>query len=208
MPPDARAGAAHPCLLDACRQSVNHVHGGPLEWLAMKLAFRAAPTAEAARARDALEAALRPPHARGRRGHRAPGRRRVHAGDAARPSGAGQADLRHEPGHGRLPAQQLRSGRRLLARIERAQRVDALPLADADASCATAASSRPSASTRSRSTARAARRPSCAIAIDDVVPPARAGLRRHPGGDAGRLDRLQPLRPRADHPARPPPSWR
>ena len=80
----------------------------------MKLAFRAAPTAEAARARDALEERYGRYAPGGGRRDRAPGRRRVHAGDAARPSGAGQADLRHEPGHGGLPAQQLRSGRRSL----------------------------------------------------------------------------------------------
>ena len=50
-----------------------------------------------------------------------------------------------------------------------------------------------------RETRQAAR---LAIAIDGVVPPARAGLRRRAGRHAGRQHRLQPLRARADPPGR------
>ena len=41
---------------------------------------------------------------------------------------AGQADLRHEPGHGRLPAQHLRAGRSRGSGSQRAQRVALYPL--------------------------------------------------------------------------------
>ena len=180
---------------------------GPLEWQAMKLAFRAAPTAEAARARDALEERY--------------GRHTPEEADVIVPLGGDGFMLETLHAHLALAKPiygmnlgtvgfllnsydqaDVRCADRARPAGRRSTRCGCGP------SCATAASSRPSASTRSRSTARAARRPSSAIAIDDVVPPARAGLRRHPGGDAGGLDRLQSLRPWADHPARPRPSWR
>ena len=63
---------------------------------------------------------LRARAARSGRRHRGARRRRLHARDPARLHRAPGADLRHEPGHGRVPAQHLPAGRPAGAAGERA----------------------------------------------------------------------------------------
>ena len=168
----------------------------------MRLAFRAAPTAEAQRALEELHATYARCRARGGRGRRGTGRRRLHAGDAAPLPRARHPDLRHEPRHGRLPAQHLPRRTACSSGSPGRDAVGLYPLR------MKAPSDRRRASTKAlainevsifRETRQAA---SLAIEIDGVCRMPELVCDGAPGGDPGRQHRLQPVRARADHPAR------
>ena len=169
----------------------------------MRLAFRAAPTRRgAARARRARRPPTRTARPSGRR-HRAARRRRLHAGDPARLPRRRPPDLRHEPRHASASCSTSTSRSGLRGADRRGQpRSTSTRCGCAPASARRRGRRRRSASTRSRCFRETRQAAALSIAIDGVVPHAGAGLRRHPGRHAGRQHRLQPLRARADHPAR------
>ena len=120
--------------------------------------------------------------------------------------GRGLPGIRDEPRHGRLPDERWRIDG-LVERLERAKRFTVAPLEMKAATVAgeTVAHHAINEVSLLRETRETAldrglgQRPRGA---------ARAGLRRRAGGDAGRLDRLQPLRQRADPAARTRSWWR